>query len=774
MSESNLSQTAFSRIRAEFWRVLLAALLLASLLGTFNMLWGSLAPAPLLPVAAAVFGLVLSAASSDFRKPYLGTVVRLVPFLVMLLFWFGELWQGLLLWVNCGIAAWNQLHQDGVALFTATATAQSVQTLSTIFAYVSGVFCWHLVQKRRLLLCTAFGVLLTVGLLLIGGFSALICALYLSGLLGLWMSSAGQPPVRQAVHLWALCTVLLMVGVAFTPDGSDLNSVSQLRTLAKQQIHSMRYGDDILPQGNLRKAAMMNNNDTIPLLHVQTGQEKSLYLRGFVGMTYKDGVWTPPTNNLYGGDYSGMLDWLDAQNFDPLTQTAAYLSLCEGADVPETNRVIVHTVGASKYYLYTPAGLQQILALKTTRDHDTRLRSRNFFGADLYTLDEISSARPAELTVRADWVSHPRTTEQSQYAQAEAVYRDFVYHTYTTPDESLESMLNQIFWEDYAPSQDGIYSALGNVRNKLNTLTEFDRTPQSIPEDSDPIRSFLNGTTTGNATFYASAAVQALRAHGIPARYVEGYFLSSAAAAVSGDKGVTLYGQDAHAWVEIYFDGIGWLPVDVTPGYYYDTVTLQQMVSLPDTVHKTATLDNGTDGADSVSDLSGANSHPLPSPVIIARNIGLIVLGLIATLVILLTLVLLLLELMRLLDNTIWRRRYLRGPQETQVLMLQERIFFMLTVRGYDACLGWNDKDLDATLAARFPLLAPNDYHNAVRLMEKSIYGGETLEPFEMRALRSFLAKISQVEKPGCERIYWILHYGWLFRNVSAKQNSRK
>ena len=31
---------------------------------------------------------------------------------------------------------------------------------------------------------------------------------------------------------------------------------------------------------------------------------------------------------------------------------------------------------------------------------------------------------------------------------------------------------------------------------------------------------------------------------------------------------------------EVYFDGIGWLPVDATPGFYYDNVTLQQMVEL--------------------------------------------------------------------------------------------------------------------------------------------------------------------------------------------------
>ena len=29
-------------------------------------------------------------------------------------------------------------------------------------------------------------------------------------------------------------------------------------------------------------------------------------------------------------------------------------------------------------------------------------------------------------------------------------------------------------------------------------------------------------------------------------------------------------GRDAHAWTEVYFDGIGWLPVEVTPSYFSD------------------------------------------------------------------------------------------------------------------------------------------------------------------------------------------------------------
>lgn len=52
------------------------------------------------------------------------------------------------------------------------------------------------------------------------------------------------------------------------------------------------------------------------------------------------------------------------------------------------------------------------------------------------------------------------------------------------------------------------------------------------------------------------------RGVGVPARYVEGV---AARLPHYTDKTVQLKDKNAHAWVEIYCDDIGWLPVEVTP-----------------------------------------------------------------------------------------------------------------------------------------------------------------------------------------------------------------
>ena len=50
---------------------------------------------------------------------------------------------------------------------------------------------------------------------------------------------------------------------------------------------------------------------------------------------------------------------------------------------------------------------------------------------------------------------------------------------------------------------------------------------RKMPEGQDPLQWFLTTSRTGNQMLYASAAVEAFRAHGIPARYVEGYYLGA-------------------------------------------------------------------------------------------------------------------------------------------------------------------------------------------------------------------------------------------------------
>ncbi|MBQ8507830.1 MAG: DUF4129 domain-containing protein [Clostridia bacterium] len=74
---------------------------------------------------------------------------------------------------------------------------------------------------------------------------------------------------------------------------------------------------------------------------------------------------------------------------------------------------------------------------------------------------------------------------------------------------------------------------------------------------------FLLEEKQGYCSYFASAMAVLCRMNGIPARYVEGYFVRA-----EEDGSTTVTGKNAHAWVEIYLNGLGWTPFDPTARAY--------------------------------------------------------------------------------------------------------------------------------------------------------------------------------------------------------------
>jgi hypothetical protein len=79
---------------------------------------------------------------------------------------------------------------------------------------------------------------------------------------------------------------------------------------------------------------------------------------------------------------------------------------------------------------------------------------------------------------------------------------------------------------------------------------------------TDPLAEFFFEKRKGYCQYFASAAALLLRAQGIACRYVTGF-------AVSADNRLgghyVVREHDAHAWLEAYVEGRGWVEVDATP-----------------------------------------------------------------------------------------------------------------------------------------------------------------------------------------------------------------
>jgi len=78
----------------------------------------------------------------------------------------------------------------------------------------------------------------------------------------------------------------------------------------------------------------------------------------------------------------------------------------------------------------------------------------------------------------------------------------------------------------------------------------------------DPVDWFLFERRAGHCEYFASAMVLLLRAAGVPARVVTGFL----GGVLNPYGGYLLVRQgDAHAWVEVWFEGVGWVSFDPTP-----------------------------------------------------------------------------------------------------------------------------------------------------------------------------------------------------------------
>ncbi len=103
------------------------------------------------------------------------------------------------------------------------------------------------------------------------------------------------------------------------------------------------------------------------------------------------------------------------------------------------------------------------------------------------------------------------------------------------------------------------------IEQELSSFT-YSHTPGPLPDYVTDAGSFLDyfllESREGFCTHFATAFVLLARAEGIPARYVQGFCVP----AISDEK-IIVYSNMAHAWPEVYIDGIGFIPFEPTPGY---------------------------------------------------------------------------------------------------------------------------------------------------------------------------------------------------------------
>lgn len=157
-----------------------------------------------------------------------------------------------------------------------------------------------------------------------------------------------------------------------------------------------------------------------------------------------------------------------------------------------------------------------------------------------------------------DWNSTAGANLPSRFNTFVSLYDTFVRDNYLyLDDETREYMDGIIAEKGFSATDSGIIAKVAAyIKKAAGYNLEYN---VELDSEDNPIIAFLDEYEEGVCRHYAAAATALFRALGIPARYTVG-FAADVAAGVETDITV----EQAHAWVEVYVAGMGWVKVEVT------------------------------------------------------------------------------------------------------------------------------------------------------------------------------------------------------------------
>ncbi len=585
---------------------------------------------------------------------------------------------------------------------------------------------------------------------------------------------------------FVVIAVFMVVAAGLMANLPDWQNASGMRQHLMESIDELRYGTDTLPEGNLVESALMNvaeedtPQDRLEITFADAGQSEVAYFRGFTGSNYTGLSFKQATYIAYTGEWNGLFSWLDGLGFDPLTQSALFGKLNKEEQRQDAQEfdVGVSTLEANRRYGYAP--YQALNMSNESQLFDLYLLPTGFLGLDQTTVRWLREQAIDESYTVPHWVSHAGASGETlsateAFLEAEHAYRQFVHETYTDVDDAVSSYIDEFFYtgSDWDGSVDDLYGVTTRIRSILEAKCSFSYAPEFIDPalNNDFVEWFLYDSRRGNSAAFASAAVLAYREQGIPARYVEGYVLGPSSVRdmrAAGTPSIVLTDHNAHAWVEVYLDGAGWTPIEVTPGFYDKTYSTDQTIEISREVA----------GDGSESDTSGSLEEDkawddwIPEALRPFAWIGLVLL-----VVILLLLAYAIAELQRTVRLRLYRRRLDEAIAESEsesagahaagVARVSSMLYHrLLTVMRLSKFPFDEDRPFESStiIAASIPEIRLEEYDRAIELIERERFGADPLTRHEVTIVESVIDRIeAHVWRSASPWQHLRMRYGYLF-----------
>lgn len=152
----------------------------------------------------------------------------------------------------------------------------------------------------------------------------------------------------------------------------------------------------------------------------------------------------------------------------------------------------------------------------------------------------------------------------SSYVKNRLIARaDTIYKEYAQVDGSVTQRVRDLA-SQISGGQQTDYDKVRAIETYLAQSEHYTLTPQKPASGQNFVDYFLFTSHEGYCTAYATSMVEMVRSIGLPARECEGYSMPDRK---NDTDDFYVTNRNAHAWVEVYFEGFGWVPFEPTTPY---------------------------------------------------------------------------------------------------------------------------------------------------------------------------------------------------------------